>query len=368
MKHSARLAGSAVIIGAVVAYAAPAYAATATQVPVASTGFFGGFMDVSAVSASDGWAVGSNGNGFVQRFNGTRWSVVASPDLLGGASNSWAGLSGVDALSASTAYAVGSGPASDGTGTAAVALRWNGWSRLTVPRPAGTNTEFTAVAALPSGDVWAVGETSTSSVARTLAMRYRGGAWTLTPTPSPGTRNNVVTAVDGVASNDVWAVGYSLNLPYGNRIRQSMILHWDGSSWRQVASPNSGSTYLWDVAAVSANDAWAVGYGSTGAFVLRWNGTAWNVAPAPALSSLRGGAARSGTDVWVAGGDANGAPAVARWNGSGWTVTPVSATGGVGASALTKIAVAGPVTEFAVGYQSDGTTGQSSSIAFRITG
>ena len=37
------------------------------------------------------------------------------------------------------------------------------------------------------------------------------------------------------------------------------------------------------MASVSATDAWVVGYGSTGgAFVIRWNGTAWNtVAPPP---------------------------------------------------------------------------------------
>lgn len=99
-KAFSTVAGSAAALGLVVATGAPAWAATATQVPAAPTGFFGGFLGVDAVSPSDGWAVGGNGNGVVQRFDGTRWSVFPSPDLLGGGANNWADLSGVDATSA----------------------------------------------------------------------------------------------------------------------------------------------------------------------------------------------------------------------------------------------------------------------------
>jgi hypothetical protein len=53
----------------VLATGGPAWAATVTPVQVAPTGFFGGLFDLDAVSASDGWAVGGNGNGMVQRFN-----------------------------------------------------------------------------------------------------------------------------------------------------------------------------------------------------------------------------------------------------------------------------------------------------------
>jgi hypothetical protein len=369
LRQAARAAASAIVIGAVVASAAPAYASTATQVPVEATGFFGGFNDVTAVSATDGWAVAGNGNGVVQRYNAKRWTVVTSPDLLNGDPNGWATLSGVDAVSP-IAFAVGRATAPGGTGGAAVALRWNGsaWSRQTVPRPAGTNTGFKAVKAFSTTDVWAVGETSTSSVAKTLAMHFNGTAWTATPTPSPGTRNNTVTSVDGSGARDVWLAGYSLNLPYGNRIRQSMILHFDGTSWSQVPSPNNGSTFLYDVAAVSATDAWAVGSGSNGAFVTRWNGAAWIAAQAPPLSSLSSVSARSSTDVWVTGGDSTGAPALAHWNGNSWSTTSVTVTGGAGTPALTAVTVVDATTEWAVGYQADGITGQSASIAFRVNG
>jgi hypothetical protein len=368
-------AGSAVALGMVFATGGPAWAATATQVPVASTGFFGGFLGVDAVSPSDGWAVGGNGNGVVQRFNGTRWSVFASPDLLGGGANNWADLSGVDATSTTSAVAVGNSTATSGGAKSAVALRWNGtaWSRQAVPKPAGTDTEFSAVKAFSASDAWAVGQTASinSTFRKTLAMHYNGTAWSAVPTPSAGTRTNFLTAVDGVTSRDVWAVGYSLNLPYGNRVRQSTILHWDGAAWTQVPSPNNGSTFLYDVAALSATDAWAVGVGTSGvAFVVRWNGTSWNTVAAPPLVNLRGVTARSATDVWVAGAAADSAatPALAHWNGTTWSVTPVTVTGGVGMPLLSAITAADATTEWAVGSQWDGTTGQSSSIAFRVVG
>ncbi|MFI5893987.1 hypothetical protein ACIA5D_28195 [Actinoplanes sp. NPDC051513] len=365
-----KVTGSALVAGLIVASGGPAWAATVTQVPAASAGAIGGFAGVDSVSATDGWAVGGNGNGVVQRFNGTRWSIVASPDLLNGGANNWAYLTEVDATSAANAFAVGQSTAASGGEKSAVALRWNGsaWSRQAVPKPAGTDTELTAVKAFSASDAWAVGQTASggSTFRKTLAMHYNGATWAATPTTSPGTRTNFVTAVDGIATNDMWMAGYSLNLPYGNRIRQSMVQHWNGSAWTQVATPNNGSTYLYDVAAVSATDAWAVGFASTGgAFVIRWNGSAWNTVAAPPLASLNSVAARSGNDVWVAGSDAAGAPALANWNGASWSVTPVPAGGGATVT-LSGVAFASSTTEWAVGARQDATTGQSSFIAFRV--
>jgi hypothetical protein len=359
--------GSALITGVVVAAGGPAWAATVTQVPAASAGAMGGFTDVDSVSATDGWAVGGNGNGVIQRFNGARWNLVASPDLLNGGANNWALLAGVDATSAGNAFAVGQSTAASGGVKTAVALRWNGsaWSRQSVPKPAGTDTELTAVKAFSASDAWAVGQTASagSTFRKTLAMRYNGTTWATIPTASPGTRTNFVTAVDGVSADDMWLAGYSLNLPYGNRFRQSLIQHWNGSAWTQVPSPNNGSTFLYDITAVSANDVWAVGFSSTaGAFVIRWNGTAWNTVAAPPLTSLTSVAARSGSDVWVAGSDAADAPALAHWNGSTWSVSPVSLSG----ATLNAVTDAGPSTEWTVGAQQDSATGRSSFIAFRV--
>jgi len=56
-----------------------------------------------------------------------------------------------------------------------------------------------------------------------------------------------------------------------------MILHWSGSTWKHVPSPNPAtSNALQGVASASAKSAWAVGFTAAGkALILRWNGTAW---------------------------------------------------------------------------------------------
>src|SRR5262249_14921497 len=142
-------------------------------------------------------------------------------------------------------------------------------------------------------DAWAVGRTTPTFNGLTLARHWNGSSWTPAATPSPGTRDNHLLAVSGSAPHDVWAVGWSRNLPYGNRAQQSLVLHWNGSAWSQVPSPNVGTaqTVLKDVVALSSTNAWAVGYttdfgGSARAVALHWNGSTWSVAAAPALGTL----------------------------------------------------------------------------------
>src|SRR5689334_3799206 len=83
-------------------------------------------------------------------------------------------------------------------------------------------------------------------------------------------------------------------------------------SWTTVARPTAvpGGNCMYGADARAGNDAWAVGLvypptgGSRGALGLRYDGSAW-VAIArtglPGDDLLRGVAAASATDVWVAG-------------------------------------------------------------------
>ena len=55
-------------------------------------------------------------------------------------------------------------------------------------------------------------------------------------------------------------------------VSQTLILRWNGTSWKRVPSPTpAGGAFLLGVAAVSARNAWAVG----GGLILRWNGVTW---------------------------------------------------------------------------------------------
>ncbi|HUC22250.1 MAG TPA: hypothetical protein VMA73_06040 [Streptosporangiaceae bacterium] len=62
----------------------------------------------------------------------------------------------------------------------------------------------------------------------------------------------------------------------------TFILHWNGRSWRHVASPEltvagASDGFLAGVSAISAGNAWAAGYtGGGGGLILRWDGTQWH--------------------------------------------------------------------------------------------
>jgi hypothetical protein len=64
-----------------------------------------------------------------------------------------------------------------------------------------------------------------------------------------------------VSANDIWAVGYFYYSSGSFFGPHTLIEHWDGSNWSIVGSPGSASWQLNGVAAVSANDVWAVGGG-----------------------------------------------------------------------------------------------------------
>src|SRR5205085_12498998 len=96
--------------------------------------------------------------------------------------------------------------------------------------------------------------------ARLLAELWHGTAWSVVASPNVGTGSNYLYGVAVVSANDVWAVGYYINGSF-NATDETLVEHWDGTSWSVVPSPNLDTNYyyLYGVAAVSANDVWAVG-------------------------------------------------------------------------------------------------------------
>src|SRR5205823_4097488 len=103
-------------------------------------------------------------------------------------------------------------------------------------------------------DVWVVG----GSGGHTITERWDGTAWSAVSSPSPGDYSNGFFAIAAVSANDVWAVGADSSTTTNY---QTLTEHWDGTQWSVVPSPNV-STYnhsLSGVAAIATNDVWAVG-------------------------------------------------------------------------------------------------------------
>ena len=147
------------------------------------------------------------------------------------------------------------------------------------------------VSADATNDVWAVG---TLAFGATVIEHFNGTAWSVVSSPSPGLGEDVLTGVTALAPNNVWAVGFYATDLNTDRPTKTLIEHWDGSSWKVVSSPNIGphsvyqSNHLGGITTVSANDVWAFGdyYAADGSaqiftLVLHWDGISWKVVPSP---------------------------------------------------------------------------------------
>lgn len=212
-------------------------------------------------------------------------------------------LYGVTTLSRSDAWAVGLEP------SASLILHWDGraWSKSL----AGAGY-YLGTGADSATDVWAVGGTNWFSPSAPLIQHWTGSAWTQVPSPDPA-GGGVLNAVAAVSPDDAWAVGLIGPGPGVPSPTKPLIEHWNGSSWSITPSPviASGAS-LHGVAATSPTDVWAVGWtgpNSSGnnhqTLIEHWNGTAWSRVPSPnatgQYNSLNTVAATSYRNAWAAG-------------------------------------------------------------------
>lgn len=247
-----------------------------------TTPHVGNLLGVGAISSTDVWAVGFDGNRAVAlHYDGTAWTQVDLPPVGPNYSQLW----GVTATSPTDVWAVGYDE--DATWTQrSLILHFDGttWTRMDSPSPAGSPTLQRVSAASPS-DAWAVGYNGSddSEFETTLTLHWDGATWSKVKSPNPGHRTDLLNDVSVVSANDVWAAGTAFRRTAG--IYQTLILHWDGTSWSHVksANPSSGWNGLWGVSAVSSKKAWAVGsYDAvngkavTRTLVEQWDGTAWS--------------------------------------------------------------------------------------------
>jgi hypothetical protein len=212
-------------------------------------------------------------------------------------------------------------------------LHWNGsaWSQVTSPN-VGRSTNLLWGATGAGNDVWAAGEYSNGQFTpgQTLTLHWNGSTWSVVPSPNPGTDGNRIYAIAG-SGNDVWAVGIYWNGFFNPR---TLTLHWDGNTWSVVPSPNVGEDENWlEGVTGSGNDVWAVGYYQSGstypALILHWDGNVWSVVPdpnpGPSANILRA-ASGSGSDVWAVGYSVTGGnprrTLTLHWDGGAWSVVP----------------------------------------------
>lgn len=354
--------------------AAPASAATWSVVPSPNlTQFDNVLWGVDALSPTSAWAVGRADTGTVptsrpviERWNGTSWSVAPSPLPPGGGE-----LRDVDALSTTQALAVGFTASSNGFNT--LTERWDGSQWRVVASPnVGAQNFLLGVKAFSGTQAWAVGSHNVpgSLAFSTLAQRWNGTSWAIVPTPDTARFENHLVAVDGTSGTDVWAVGHTSDGDYS--VRQPLAMHWDGSVWSIVPTPAGRDASLEGVVALAANDVWAVG--STFSlsllwhvpFALHWDGQRWTdvalPSPSPQGGRLADVTALSPTRVYAVGQGGSSGTVVMRWNGQRW-VTDATSNAGTAWDA----AAAGPNTLWAVGQRGTPNTGTGRTFVLRST-
>ena len=73
-----------------------------------------------------------------------------------------------------------------------------------------------------ASNVWAVGEYFDGSIYKTMIVHWDGSAWTQVPSPNlSGATQNVLKAVRGSSATNVWAVGRY----YNGSVDQTMAIH-----------------------------------------------------------------------------------------------------------------------------------------------
>jgi hypothetical protein len=175
--------------------------------------------------------------------------------------------------------------------------RWNGsgWAIITAPNVGTDDNTLFSVEAISATDAWAVGYyVNEFGVGQTLILHFDGTAWSIVPSPNAGQLlDNQLNSIEAVSATDVWATGYYYN---EDAVARTLTLHWDGTAWSIIPSPNTADdeyNFLYDLTAVSSTDVWAVGayikyttYSSSyRSLALHWDGATWSRVSSPSIGS-----------------------------------------------------------------------------------
>jgi hypothetical protein len=303
----------------------------------------------------------------IEHWNGTAWSIVASPN--GPGSNF---LESVAVVSATDVWAVGTtNPCPQPPALAAskpgnalarkyptiravectdrahpLIEHWNGTAWSMVPNPSpdpNAGAGLSTVVAFGKDDVWATGlisfQNADPPTSKLLAEHWDGTAWSMMPDLEQGFEGEP-DSLFLLSSSNVWGVKGGAS---------HIIEHWDGNIWSVVAGPSFGlGDYIVETMAASTpDDLWAGGIyvpsqqpgGQLQVFSMHWNGSAWSLVPCPSPSAypaqgtLPGGnitltasASRSQDDAWIVGyyypSNNTQLTFIEHWDGHTWSLVP----------------------------------------------
>jgi len=304
---------------------------TVTQSPDPSTSTTSGLGAVSCPSTSSCFAVGDYVAGstktLIERWNGTGWAITPSPNPHG---SSYASLAGVSCPGSASCFAVGSYKSLGSYKT--LVEHWNGtrWTIMSSPNPSQTTKGhfigLDGVSCPNRSSCMAVGNFADG----VLIEHWNGRRWSIMLGTPKASTDDSLTGVSCPGLKSCFAVGGS---DLDNDRSHALVEHWNGrGAWsimRGTPSP-SGYDRLVAVSCPSTTSCFAVGdtaeISNAHSLVEHWNGRgAWSVmtAPHPNPDSALYGVSCPGTATCFAVGGDLANSWVQRWNGHGsWQTMP----------------------------------------------
>jgi hypothetical protein len=284
----------------------------------------------------------------IERWNGTRWSILTIPTVsdlndvsctsnvactaVGTAAMRWNGRrwslqpggggSGVSCPALRACTSVGRDPTNIDL---PAAKRWNGltWSAQSPPSVSGALEVGLGGVSCPSTRVcFAVGSyfRLQGPGGHPLVERWNGTKWSIQPTPNAvGTAGLLsdLAAVSCTSPSACTAVGRSSR----SRNQETLAERWNGVRWsiQRTPTPRIGASHLEGVSCPSKTACVAVGWSDFRdqhrMIVERWNGTAWSMQSTPTNGMLTG-ISCSSTTVCTAVGRVHDLTLAMRWNGT----------------------------------------------------
>jgi hypothetical protein len=246
---------------------------SAVATPKLNTNDNAALNGIFALASNNIYAVGyqpaTNGavETLIEHWDGSAWSVVSSPN----ANSTGNVLFSVSATSPSDIWAVGDQVA-PGVEVRTMALHFDGntWSVVSTPNPVGGSeldqNVLTSVVAVAPDDVTAVGFTLANFTELTMAQHWDGNSWTKVSMPNKSSDQgafNTLRGVTAVSATDLYAVGYYADSATAGE-QLTLIVHFDGSQWTIIKSPIKGAAQQLNgvFALAGTKNVWAAGASS----------------------------------------------------------------------------------------------------------
>ena len=189
-------------------------------------GIYGSSLSgIAAVTPNDIWAVGSSSQPaatLIEHWDGSAWSIIDSPNPRYGTIiylNDVAVVPGGDVWAVGAYYSIGP---TGNPATLSLVERWDGsnWHIVPSPNASGANSNvLSGISGGAANDVWAVGSYHIPpqwGAIYPLIEHWDGSNWHVVTSPTGG-NIGILGAVTAISTGDAWSVGaFGLTLRYND--------------------------------------------------------------------------------------------------------------------------------------------------------